>query len=130
MSLSTRQIASTAKTASKRGPILASIGQSAPAARMRTRSYSPRASSCRPTLNTRALAPLPRFASTLNEKPVATSPVPTISAENTYDVVIIGAGNAGLALAASLREDFSISKGCDSRLTLLSSALQCQRSTY
>lgn len=105
MSLCTRQIASTAKVASKRVPALASIAPSAPVSRMRTRSYSPRTSSPRPTVRSQALAPLPRFASTLNTTPVAdASSVPVISAENTYDVVIIGAGNAGLALAAALRQ--------------------------
>ena len=32
------------------------------------------------------------------------SPIPEISQENTYDIVIIGAANAGLALACSLRK--------------------------
>jgi hypothetical protein len=105
MSMCTRQIASTAKVATKRQSALASIATSAPVSRMRTRSYSPRTVSARPTVRSQSLAPLPRFASTLNDTPVAdASSVPVISAENTYDVVIIGAGNAGLALAASLCE--------------------------
>jgi len=32
------------------------------------------------------------------------SPIPEITQENTYDIVIIGAANAGLALACSLCE--------------------------
>lgn len=36
--------------------------------------------------------------------PVVSPILPDFGAEDTYDIVIIGGGNAGLALAAGLRE--------------------------
>lgn len=116
MSLSSRQIVYTASRTSKRAPALTSIGQSTPAARLRTRSTLPRPiASSRPAITARATAGLaPRYYATIpHASPAdATSgskqPIPSISPQDTYDIVIIGAGNAGLALAASLRECFLV----------------------
>jgi ubiquinone biosynthesis monooxygenase Coq6 len=114
MSLSSRQLVTTARSASKRAPTLASIAQRAPATTLRTRSGLSRTVASRSRIPARSSSVLAsRYYATVSSSSTAsptveaTTPVPPISPQNTYDIVIIGAGNAGLALAASLRESRS-----------------------
>jgi hypothetical protein len=75
------------------------------ALRCRTRSSNSTVSyHVRQSLNTGSTT---RHHSTIAQQQSAPSPIPEISDRDTYDIVIIGAGNAGLALACTLRTHLS-----------------------
>lgn len=65
-----------------------------------------------------------RYYSTQHAGP-STLPIPAISQENTYDIVIIGAANAGLALACALRVSMICLKDTNIELTSQWTSLVC-----
>lgn len=90
-----RRIASTSRIFE---PIVASSSRRIPrvAAALPTFNPVPSAAARRATSYARA------YSTHSTAPPADLGPIPSISAENTYDIVIIGGGPAGLALASAL----------------------------
>lgn len=88
------------RTIALRRGLIAPATRSLPATSLISRTVSTASRSSRsPIIPAAGVSGKIRWHST---QPGPSSPIPEISQENTYDTVIIGAANAGLALACSL----------------------------